>query len=66
MATSVEMKGMEDQLPHSTKKKILIIEDNEDLRMLIAESLSDEFQVMQAGDGVEKSLKLIENTPILI
>lgn len=61
MATSVEMKGMEDELLHSTKKKILIIEDNEDLRMLIAESLSDEFQVMQAGDGVE-SLKLIEHT----
>ena len=39
----------------------MIIEDNEDLRMLIAESLSDEFQVMQAGDGVE-SLKLIEHT----
>ena len=61
MATSVEMKGMEDELLHSTKKKILIIEDNEDLRMLIAESLSDEFQVMQAGDGVE-ALKLIEHT----
>ncbi|MFR7466276.1 MAG: hypothetical protein ACLUVG_18155 [Phocaeicola vulgatus] len=57
MATSAEMKGMEDELLHSTKKKILIIEDNEDLRMLIAESLSDEFQVMQAGDGVE-ALKL--------
>lgn len=61
MATSVEMKGMEDELLHSTKKRILIIEDNEDLRMLIAESLSDEFQVMQAGDGVE-ALKLIEHT----
>ena len=61
MATSVEMKGMEDELLHSTKKKILIIEDNEDLRMLIAESLSDEFQVMQAGDGGE-ALKLIEHT----
>ena len=31
------------------------------MRMLIAESLSDEFQVMQAGDGVE-SVKLIEHT----
>ena len=34
MATSVERKGMEDEVLHSTKKKILIIEDNEDLRML--------------------------------
>ena len=34
--------------------------DNDDLRVLIAESLSDEFQVMQARDGVE-ALKLIED-----
>lgn len=32
--------------------------------MLIAESLSDEFQVMQAGDGVE-ALKLIEHTVLI-
>ncbi len=38
----------------------MITEDNDDLRVLIAESLSDEFQVMQARDGVE-ALKLIED-----
>ena len=53
------MKDPEDEFMPSTKKKILITEDNDDLRILIAESLSDEFQVMQAGDGIE-ALKLIE------
>ena len=42
----------------SIKKKILIVEDNDDLRMLIAEALSEEFRVMQAADGLE-ALKLI-------
>ena len=46
-----------DLLP-SNKKRILIAEDNEDLRVLIAEFLSDEFQVVQAADGLE-ALKLI-------
>ena len=46
-----------EQVP-SSARKILIVEDNTDLRVLIAESLSEDFQVMQAGDGVE-ALKLI-------
>lgn len=37
----------------------MITEDNDDLRILIAESLSEEFQVMQAGDGIE-ALKLMD------
>lgn len=52
-APSVEMKDVAEELFLSTKKKILLAEDNEDLRMLIAESLSDEFQVVQVGDGLE-------------
>lgn len=59
--TTVGIKDMESEFLPSSKKRILIVEDNEDLRMLIAESLSDEYQVMQACDGVE-ALKLIENT----
>ena len=58
---SVEIKDMEEELLHSNKKKILITEDNEDLRALIAESLSDEFQIMQAGDGIE-ALKQMADT----
>lgn len=55
------VKDLKEELLPSVKKKVLIVEDNEDLRTLIAESLSDEFQMTQAGDGME-ALKLIENT----
>ena len=48
----------EKDIVSSNKKRILIAEDNEDLRVLIAEFLSDEFQVVQAADGLE-ALKLI-------
>ncbi len=51
-------KGVEKEWLPSSARKILIVEDNVDLRELIAEALSDEFQVMQAGDGVE-ALKLM-------
>ncbi len=60
-SASVEIKDMEDEYLPFLKKKVLITEDNEDLRTLIAESLSEEFQVMQASDGIE-ALKLIEET----
>lgn len=52
--------AVENLLPTAAKKKLLITEDNKDLRELIAESLSDEFSVMQAADGVE-ALKLTED-----
>lgn len=58
---SLDSKEIESELLLSSKKKVLITEDNEDLRGLIAESLSDEYQVMQAGDGLE-ALKLIGDT----
>ena len=59
-ALPVDIKDMGSEFMPANKKKILITEDNDDLRVLIAESLSDEFQVMQARDGVE-ALKLIED-----
>jgi len=55
-AGNMDEVGMEP-LP-SSARKVLIVEDNTDLRILIAEALSEEFQVMQAGDGVE-ALKLM-------
>ena len=54
-----DIKDIENGLSLSNKKKILVVEDNEDLRMLIAESLSEEFQVMQACDGIA-ALKQVE------
>lgn len=53
-----EMDDPETESLPSSARKVLIVEDNTDLRMLIAEALSEEFQVMQAGDGVE-ALKLM-------
>lgn len=57
----IDTKDVEDELLHSNKKKILITEDNDDLRILIAESLSDVFEVLQARDGLE-ALKQIADT----
>lgn len=54
----IDTKDVENELLHSTKRKILITEDNDDLRSLIAESLSDVFEVIQASDGLE-ALKMI-------
>lgn len=51
---------LEEEPVPASGRRILLVEDNRDLRELIAESLSDEFQVMQAGDGVE-ALKLMED-----
>lgn len=59
-APSLEVKDLESEVLHSNKKKILIAEDNEDLRILIAESLSDEFEVIQAADGVEALKRMAE------
>lgn len=50
----------EVERPPVSARKLLIVEDNADLRALIAESLSDEFKVMQAGDGIE-ALKQMES-----
>lgn len=36
----------------SAKKRILLVEDNEDLRKLIAESLTEDFEVTEAANGL--------------
>ncbi|MFV0593505.1 MAG: two-component regulator propeller domain-containing protein [Draconibacterium sp.] len=43
---------IENLLPDE-KQRILLVEDNNDLRELIAGYLSEEFQVLEAADGVE-------------
>lgn len=42
------------------KKKVLIVEDNEDLRSLIADSLYADYEIIEASDGLAAS-KLINN-----
>lgn len=52
--------SMAETLLPSNLKKILLVEDNADLRGLIAESLSDEFHVIQAADGLEALMRMGE------
>ncbi len=42
----------QDDISIRNHKKILIVEDNEDLRNLIADFLSDQYEVTQAIDGI--------------
>ena len=45
---------------------LLVVEDNEDIRQYIAESLSDDFQILQARDGQEGLALTTENVPDLV
>ncbi|NDV83460.1 response regulator [Bacteroides sp. 51] len=56
----INAEEMGENILTSTKKKILIAEDNEDLRTLIVESLSDDFNTFQAPDGLDASKLIAE------
>jgi signal transduction histidine kinase/ligand-binding sensor domain-containing protein/DNA-binding response OmpR family regulator len=43
------------QIRQKSKKRILIAEDNDDLRHIISDYLSEEYDVIQAKDGMEAS-----------
>jgi len=45
---------------------LLIIEDNEDVRFFIAQRLMNQFQIIEAMDGVEGVAMAMEHTPDLI
>jgi signal transduction histidine kinase/DNA-binding response OmpR family regulator/ligand-binding sensor domain-containing protein len=49
-----------------TREKILLVEDNDDLRGLIADFLSSDYEIVQAVDGLEASRLLAENEIDLI
>lgn len=53
---SLDIDNLEEKVLLPDRKKILLAEDNEDLRMLIAEALSREYEVIQAADGLEASI----------
>lgn len=57
-ANAVE--DVEVRLQNENKKKILLVEDNADLRALIAEALADEFMVVQAVDGLDALRRMEE------
>lgn len=54
------------QIQQKSKKRILIAEDNEDLRHIISDYLSDEYDVIQAKDGVDASELLSKKVVDLI
>lgn len=51
---------LEETILLNDKKKVLIAEDNEDLRSLIADSLSMDYEIIEASDGFAAS-KLIDS-----
>ena len=53
-------------IQQKSKKRILIAEDNEDLRCIISDYLSDEYDIIQAEDGVEASTLLSQKVIDLI
>jgi YesN/AraC family two-component response regulator len=55
-----DITGKQQQLPDRNKKKILLVEDNDDLRELLAEILSDDYDILEAGNGL-KALKILED-----
>jgi signal transduction histidine kinase/ligand-binding sensor domain-containing protein/DNA-binding response OmpR family regulator len=57
--------GFEEQTMDNAKT-ILIIEDNVDMRSFIASELKKEYNVVDAGDGLEGLKKAIEHSPDLI
>lgn len=48
------------------KKTVLVVEDSEDIRCFIRESLKSEFNFIEADDGVQGLKRAIENMPDLI
>lgn len=44
---------IEFSMPQKIKKKILLVEDNEELRKIVAEYLSQDFEVLEAVDGMD-------------
>ncbi len=51
---------------YTDKKTILLVEDNEDLRLLIAEILEKDYHIIQAGNGAAALEKLNDENPDLI
>ncbi|HAI03142.1 MAG TPA: hybrid sensor histidine kinase/response regulator [Bacteroides sp.] len=53
-------------IPSDNRKKLLIVEDNQDFRHFLKEQLSETYQVIDAPDGEEGEKLAIEQNPDLI
>ena len=63
---SVLSAGEEDEEPSGGKKKLLVVEDNADFRAYLVHELSADFDVVEAGDGVEGEEMVREEWPDLV
>lgn len=54
---------LEGDVPRKMKKKILFVEDNDELRQMVADYLNEDFDMIEAVDGVEAT-KIIEKRVI--
>lgn len=56
----------EDEEPSEGRKKLLVVEDNADFRAYLVRELSADFDVVEAGDGVEGEEMVREEWPDLV
>lgn len=64
--TSTERHRRTDVQPPEGAQKILLVEDNRELRMFVYNNLIDSYQVIEADDGVEALEKIHSDTPDII
>ncbi|MDR0430421.1 MAG: response regulator [Tannerellaceae bacterium] len=57
---------LEEELSRDTRPKILIVEDNKDLRALLASKLKEHYVILQAGDGSEGLIIAFKEIPDII
>lgn len=63
---ALELKETEEEKLLSEKKRVLLVEDNDDLRALIADSLSVDYEVIEAENGLIASELIKEKEVALI
>jgi len=63
---SILCQSESESIEEHSKKIILIVEDNFDMRQYLSEFLSEKYRIIDAGNGKEALVKAIETIPDLI
>lgn len=66
MDLKVEEEAVQETVTSDDRKKLLIVEDNQDFRHFLKEQLSETYQVIDAPDGEEGEKLAVEQNPDLI
>jgi signal transduction histidine kinase/DNA-binding NarL/FixJ family response regulator len=66
VTTALSTMEAPDNIADGERPQLLVIDDNEDIRLLIAELLGDVYEIHQAGDGREGLAKAARLVPDLI